>query len=586
LTRSEQWKFARLLVAILIMAILEVVGIASVLPFMQIAANPGQLLENEWLSKIYYAFNFESEREILIASGILVLVLITMSNLFKIFASWLQQKFTWDVSHQLGMRLLRVYLRKSYGYFLTHNTSELLVNLVVEVGKVTTGILAPLCELIAQIIVSLLIFTLLIIVNPAIALITLSVLGVAYVLVYLTRRGYLTRLGKERISLNQHRFTNLKELLGGIKTFRVYGVQDFFYRRYDTVSERFSQIQPRVHLVSITPRHVVEIFAFGGVIVLLLSLISRGQSLQEVLPLLTLYVLAGYRLLPALQKIYGAIIKLRHTYPTVEALEKDLQKDVPLQQSALIKNPIGDFSTNLKLENLSFYYDDKSPAVISNLNVTISKGKTVAFVGSTGSGKTTLVDLMVGLLHPQKGHIKIDDHVLSVDNALTWQNQIAYVPQEVFLFDDTARRNIAIGQHDDEVDQERLERATQVANIHSFICGELPEGYQTIIGEQGVRLSGGQRQRLGLARALYRQPKVLILDEATSALDSITESAVIDSLKAHSEDLTVIVIAHRLSTVRHADCIYLLEKGRIIAEGNYEKLIQKSEVFREMVELG
>lgn len=568
------------------MAILEVVGIASVLPFMQIAANPEQLLENPWLSKVYYAFNFESDREILIASGVLVLVLITISNIFKIFASWLQQKFTWGVTHQMGMRLLRVYLQKPYGYFLTHNSSELLTNLVVEVGKLTTGILAPLCELIAHIIVSLLIFCLLIIVNPTIAVVTLLVLGVAYVLVYLARKRYLTALGKERISLNQYRFTNLEELLQGIKTFRVYGVQDFFYRRYDVVSERFSQIQPRVHLVTITPRHVVETFAFGGVIVLLLFLISRGQSLQQVLPILTLYVLAGYRLLPALQRIYGATIKLRHTFPAIEMLEKDLQKDVPLQQAAPIKNPIDNFSDHLKLENVSFCYEDNSPAVISDLNVTIPKGKTIAFVGSTGSGKTTLVDLIVGLLHPQKGHIKIDNHVLSVDNVLTWQHQIAYVPQEVFLFDDSARRNIAIGQHDHEVNQERLEKAAQVANIHDFIRNELPKDYQTIIGEQGVRLSGGQRQRLGLARALYRQPKVLILDEATSALDSITESSVIDSLRAYSEDLTVIVIAHRLSTVRHADCIYLLEKGRIVAEGSYEKLIQKSEVFREMVELG
>jgi len=300
----------------------------------------------------------------------------------------------------------------------------------------------------------------------------------------------------------------------------------------------------------------------------------------------TWYVLAGYRLLPALQKVYSMIIKLRHTFPTIEILEKDLQKDVPLQQSAPVKHPISDFNTDLKLENVSFHYDDTSPAIISDLSVTIPKGKTIAFVGSTGSGKTTLVDLMVGLLHPQEGHVKIDGDVLSVDNALTWQSQIAYVPQEVFLFDDTARRNVAIGLYDEEVDQQRLEKATEVANIHDFICEELSENYETVIGERGVRLSGGQRQRLGLARALYRQPKVLILDEATSALDSITESAVIDSLRAYSEDLTIIVIAHRLSTVRHADCIYLLEKGRIVAEGSYEKLIQKSDVFREMVELG
>jgi len=315
------------------------------------------------------------------------------------------------------------------------------------------------------------------------------------------------------------------------------------------------------------------------VIVLLLFLISRGQSLQQVLPILTLYVLAGYRLLPALQRIYSATIKLRHTFPTIEMLEKDLQKDVPLQQSAPIKNPIDNFSDHLKLENVSFYYDDASPAVISDLSVTIPKGKTIAFVGSTGSGKTTLVDLIVGLLHPQKGHIEIDSHVLSVDNVLTWQNQIAYVPQEVFLFDDSARRNIAIGQHDHEVNQERLEKAAQIANIHDFICNELPENYQTIIGEQGVRLSGGQRQRLGLARALYRQPKVLILDEATSAVDNETEAAIQKSLAVVSKGRTVLVIAHRLSTIVQADNIVVMQDGQIAESGTHAELLQRSGLY-------
>lgn len=568
------------------MAILEVIGIASILPFMQVAAQPESIQNNTWLNWIYTQLGFQSTREMLIFTGIAVLVLLTLSNIFKAFTSWLQQKFSWDVAHDLGTRLLRVYLAKPYGYFLTHNTTELLTNLIVEAGRVTTGILLPLCELISQITVCLLIFCLLIVANPTVALSMAAILGVAYGMVYFTRKNYLTRLGEERVITNRRKFLHLKEMLTGIKTFRVYGVENFFYRRFESTSRRHSHIQPRVHLVGILPRYVLEIFAFGGVVLVILIWILRGQSLQGILPLLSLYVLAGYRLLPALQRVFTAAIKVRHTMPAIDVIEADLRSDASFFEEKNIDHAIPTFSHNLILENVSFHYDETRQNILSDLSVNIPKGKTVAFVGSTGSGKTTLVDLMVGLLHPQMGKICIDDAVLDTKNAMTWQSQIAYVPQEVFLFDDSILRNVAIGEDTANVNWERLKYAMTTANIHHFVEKELPQKYNTLIGEQGVRLSGGQRQRLGLARALYREPKVLILDEATSALDSITESAVIDSLKAHAENLTIIVIAHRLSTVRHADCIYLLEKGRIIAEGNYEKLIQKSEVFREMVELG
>ncbi len=578
-------RFKLLFLAVLLMAIVEIIGIASILPFMQIAANPEAIHENRWLTWGYEFWGFKSEREMLIAAGVLVLVLITLSNIFKAFTSWLQQKFAWDVSHQIGTRLLRVYLNKPYGYFLTHNSSELLTNLIVETGKVTTGVLIPLGELISQIVVSLLIFILLLLVNPLVALSTLTILGLAYGIVFLTRRRYLHRLGKKRVSANQYRFRSLKETLTGIKTFRVYGVQDFFYKRYEKVSEIHSTIQPRVHLVAILPRYMIEIFAFGGVVIVILVLIIRGQNLQDIIPLLTLYVLAGYRMLPALQKAFSAAIKIKHTFPAVDSIREDLQEPSPLQEDIPIPHPIPRFTQQLELDDVSFYYDEAQQAVISGLKVTIPKGKTVAFVGSTGSGKTTLVDMIVGLLIPQKGQLTVDGEPLTANNALTWQGQLAYVPQEVFLFDDSVTSNVAIGKHQEKVDQERLEKAAKIANVHDFIQNELPDGYNTVIGEHGVRLSGGQRQRLGLARALYRQPEVLILDEATSALDRITENNVINALKSVDENLTIIVIAHRLSTVRHADCIYLLEHGKIIAEGNYEDLFKKSDIFREMVEL-
>jgi len=567
------------------MAIFEVIGIASILPFMQVAAAPESIQNNTWLNWIYVELGFESVRQMLIFTGTAVLILLTISNIFKVYTSWLQQKFSWDVAHDLGTRMSRVYLAKPYKYFLTHNTTELLTNLIVEAGRVTTGILLPLCELISQSLLCLLIFGLLTITNPQITLLVGGILGAAYGLVYFTRKGYLIRLGEERVLSNRRKFLYLKELLTGIKTFRVYGTEKFFYRRFEGASLQHSQIQPRVHLVSILPRYAIEVLAFGGVVMLILVLILRGQSLQGILPLLSLYVLAGYRLLPALQRAFAAAIKIRHTIPAIDIIKADLHADDSFFVEKNIDRTIQLFSDNLVLENITFYYDESEAKAVSNLNVHIPKAKTIAFVGFTGSGKTTLVDLMVGLLQPQMGEIRIDGTILTEKNAVTWQNQIAYVPQEVFLLDDTILKNVALGDSS-SVDWKRLKYAMQIANIRDFVEGDLPKKYDTIIGEQGVRLSGGQRQRLGLARALYRQPQVLILDEATSALDSITESAVIDSLKAHTQDLTIIVIAHRLSTVRHADCIYLLEKGRIVSEGNYEKLIQNSEVFREMVELG
>ena len=566
------------------MSILEVIGIASILPFMKLVAEPEAIVENAWLSWAYQTMGFASHRSMLITAGLAVIALISFANLFSIYTIWLQHKYSWAVAHTLSLRLLRVYLQKPYRYYLTTNTSTLRTYLLSEVVNLTGGVIIPLIELVSRLVVSLVIFTFLIFVNPLIAITTLGVFGGFYLLIYLLRQHYVKRLGMTRIKSNTQRYQSLEEMMEGIKTVKVYEAQGFFYDRYKEASKRFTDIMPKFNIFRAAPRYVLEVFAFGGILAITLYLFVRSNSIQTALPILSLYAVAGYRLLPALQKAFGSLAKLRHNFPVLDKLYDDLMsgQSEEASKTANQKSQVP-FIRELMFKDVAFYYDERPLAVLENLQVRIPKGQTVAFVGSTGSGKTTIVDMIAGLLFPQEGQICVDDTPLTTNNAASWHQQIAYVPQEVFLFDDALAQNITICQERD-IDQERLRHATQMANIYDFIQ-TLPDGFATRIGERGVRLSGGQRQRLGLARALYRQPSLLILDEATSALDNQTEKGIMDALNTLPEDLTIIIIAHRFSTVRKADCIYLLEEGKIVAQGTYDDLMKSNAAFRTLGQL-
>jgi ATP-binding cassette, subfamily B, bacterial PglK len=422
---------------------------------------------------------------------------------------------------------------------------------------------------------------LLIIVDPLLALSVGVVLGLTYAGIYAAMSGRLKRLGQARIEANNERFTAVSEAFGAAKEVKVGGLEQAYIQRFAKPAEIFAKGQATASVIGQLPRFALEAIAFGGMLLVMLYLMAKSGSFAAALPIIALYAFAGYRIMPALQQIYGAFTQLRFAGPALDALHQDLSslQTANAQQGNLSPLPL---TQAIRLEQVSYCYPNAPQPALKGIDLTIPAHSTVGFVGATGSGKTTTVDVILGLLESQDGHLSVDGQLITAANRRQWQCAIGYVPQHIYLADESVAANIAFGVKAKDIDQQAVECAAKIANLHEFVINDLPQGYATTVGERGVRLSGGQRQRIGIARALYHNPQVLILDEATSALDNLTEQAVMEAVNNLGHDITIILIAHRLSTVRQCDQIYLLERGEVKAQGTFEELIQASDRFRAM----
>jgi ATP-binding cassette, subfamily B, bacterial PglK len=584
LTPPERKRAGLLLGMILIMALIDMIGVASIMPFMAVLANPQLLETNAFLNKAFHAsgaLGVTTSEQFIFMLGTLVFVLLVVSLAFKALTAYTQTRFTLMREYSIGKRLVEGYLYQPYSWFLTRNSANMGKTILSEVKEVIDRVIVHTMNLIAQSAVAIALLTLLVLVDPILALSVGAALIVVYVGIYKLMSGFLSRIGSERIQANKARFIALSEAFGAAKEVKVGGLEQAYISRFAIPAQTYAKHQASAQLVNQLPRFALEAIVFGGMILLVLTLMARSGNFASALPIISLYGFAAYRLMPALQQIYVAFTQLRFAGPTLDALHQDLMSLSPSERPTHCSSAM-ELQHAITLNNIQFSYPNTAQPALKNISLRIPAHSTVGLVGATGSGKTTTVDLILGLLDAQHGTLEIDGQVIDQANRRQWQRAIGYVPQQIYLADDTVAANIAFGVAIKDINPLAVERAAKIANLHEFVMGDLPKQYLTKVGERGVRLSGGQRQRIGIARALYHNPKVLILDEATSALDNLTEQAVMDAVRNLGNQITIIMIAHRLSTVKECDTIFLLDKGELKGVGTFETLTQSSALFLAM----
>ena len=579
---AEQRRARALLALMVAVAVLEAVGVVSVMPFMALVANPQVVQTNPLLASVYLHLGFHDSRGFLIFAGAVTLVLLVASNAAGLLLVRNMYRFVYLEEHLLSERLMARYATRPYAFFLSRNSAELVKNTLSDVTSVVHGLLIPVLQVASKGLVALFLAGLLLVANPLLALVVAAVLGGAYALVYQRVHGFLGRLGRVTNGANAVRFTTASSLLGGIKEIKLYDRAAHFLAAFAGASATHAHHSGTYQIVAQVPRYLLEVLAMGGIVVILLYLIATGGPLDQSLPVVALYVLAGYRLMPALQQIFAGLASIRFNQPLVKALADDMGGAVT--DAVRQDERLPALERSIELRSLVFTYAGAADRAVRLDNLTIPARASVAFVGPTGAGKSTIVDLILGLLTPDSGSILVDGQAIHAGNLRAWQKQVGYVPQQIYLLDDSITRNIAFGIADADIDPAQVERAARAARLHDFVAGELPEGYATVVGERGVRLSGGERQRIGIARALYRDPSILVFDEATAALDTSTEAAVMQAIESLSGSKTIIIIAHRLATVRRCQTIFLVENGTVSASGSYEQLVQANRRFRTMVE--
>lgn len=584
LTPMERKQACWIFVAMLGMALLDVVGVASIMPFMAVVSNANHLEEHAKIYALYQALPFNNVRCFLLFLGFIVLGILLLGNSYTIMTTWLMTRFATMREFTLSKRLLEKYLSQPYTFFLQQNTANLNSNIFSQISAVVMGMLMPALQVIAKLIVVVLMLSLLFYVNFLLALTSMVFLGGAYAAIYLLARRKLARLGEAYVKNNQERFKIANEALGGIKDIKLLHCEQTFLNRYTKPARQLAEHNAISSTMGVIPRYALETIAFSGVLLIVIYFLFMQKNINDIMPMLALYAFACFRLMPALQQIFAGLTSMQSHQAALAEIYQDLQTTEALIATQST-NKIFHFTETLQLKNVSFSYHAAQAEVIKNLSLTIPIKSTVGFVGATGSGKTTTVDLILGLLRPHAGQLLVDGIEINDSHLPAWQKKLGYVAQAIYLADDTITNNIAFGVPPEKIDHLAVQRAAIMANIHEFISHDLPRGYDTLIGERGVRLSGGQCQRIGIARALYHDPEVLVLDEATSALDGITENAIMDAVHSLAHQKTIIIIAHRIATVKACDAIYLFDKGKIVQAGSYDVLLASDTSFRKLAHL-
>ena len=585
LTNEQRKKLLRLQGLVVLMAFAELGSVLSIGPFMALMGDMSQLQGDGVVAEVYRLSGLEDPRTFLFWTGVGVLVALTLAAIISMFTIWRLSMYGARVGAELSSRLYKHYMHQPWLFHASGSSSQLTNQIAQECTRITNGIINPFIQMNARIVMAALMAVAIFVFNPAVAITGLVIFASAYMAMYRIVRQRLIRNGGTITEAQRLRFKLMGEGFGGIKDALLLGRQQVFTDRFEKASARFADAQGKTQVMSQVPRFIMELVAFGSVIFLILYLLAAHDgNLGTILPLLSVYALAGFKLLPAFQQIYTSISQIRGNLVAFEGLRDDLRASARTSFQSTLKENGGEHLTprkSIELKNIQFTYPGKAEPALRDLTMTIGVNQTIGLVGASGSGKSTVIDILLGLIHPETGELMIDGSPVKKQQLRAWQNSLGFVPQSIFLADSSIRENIAFGLPPELVDEEKVQRAATMAHLDELLA-ELPDGLRTRVGERGVQLSGGQRQRIGIARALYHDADVLILDEATSALDGVTEKLIMDAIHDFSGKKTIIMIAHRLTTVKQCDAIFMMAQGEVVDSGTFDELAARNLVFQRM----
>ncbi len=597
---DKRKQLAVMLVVFMAVSVLEALGIGLIGPFLSIVGDPNTIRNHPWLGSLALTFGLESDQQIIIVSAVLVLGIFCFKSAAYFLCKVYIYRFSYQCKQELESRLVYTYLNISYLFHLNRNSATLINNLAFESIQFTSNCLIPLLEIVANMLVVILLLGLLAATDPALVIMALAVLLPIFGLfAWLSRR--IRRWGRIKSNAQEGMIRSVNHGLGGLKETKVLGCERYFETDLQTYSKQFGDASTQVESLQLMPKVAIETaLVVFLVLFVLISQLFLGRNLHDMTAILGVFALASIRMIPASSQTLNAVGRMRSMSYALDMLYRDLKEiesyDMSPAQplsatSASTTSPMpgynqssqsrsapssqlvcaSQFETSVSLKNVTFFYPDTKDPAIADISLDIHKGESIALVGKSGSGKTTLVDIILGLLQPSSGDILVDGQSVYRD-LRAWQNLLGYIPQSIFLTDETIAQNIAFGIPDDEIDYDRVNMAVKAAQLEDLV-EHLPDGLETMVGERGMRISGGQRQRVGIARALYYGREILVLDEATSALDSETEKLVSDAINSLAGDKTLIIIAHRVSTIENCDRIYRLDSGRLQQAGTYEEVV-------------
>lgn len=582
LDKKDKNEFLKLILLISVISVIDVAGVASIMPFISLVSSPEIIETNSYLQYFYNFFEFDNSEDFIFYLGVFFAFLLLASSFLKILTMWFLNYFSMMKEYSIGINILNKYLKYDYLFFTSRHSGNLGKVLLSDVGFVINQNLLPFLNTISQLITVSLLLLLLLYIDPTVTIFTFLFFGSIFFIIYYKSKKLLTRIGSEGFANNELRFKYVSEIFSGIKQIKIEGLEKWYLDIFASPSFEYAKTQVYAATIKNSPKYILEGLVFATAVIFILYLLASGNNLIDFLPKITLFVFSGYKFLPALQQLFSFIAGIKYTAPIVNRLYKDYTN---LQNYNISDESSNKFPDNLKfqikdicIKDVFFAYTN-SKYIFQKLSLVIPSKKAIGIIGKSGSGKTTLIDLIIGLIKPEKGNILINGKNNEAIKPELLKGIIGYVPQNIFIIDGTIMENIAFGVAKDEIDIKKVIEAAKKAEIYDFINNELQSGFETSIGEKGVRFSGGQLQRIGIARALYKNPSLLILDESTSALDISTEESIMKTIYSLKKSLSILIVSHRPSTIKDCDQVLLIKSRGKITMKNFSDLFYKKNGF-------